>query len=154
MHPTDQYGEGVSKPAFMALGSQQLVLKSAGQTVTKIQLALANSQIRIALSQFSPELQRQIGALSDAQVRVIKGGISGTTEIGPMTVDNRKAFIKGSVAFKSIWGNVHQNISDARCKYAMINEREEKGLHTLIDTVSGLDSDQRRRLAEMLDQIP
>jgi hypothetical protein len=135
----------------MQLGRNRSSLIST--PTTKVQRAVNDPKIKATLAGFTPTLQQQISGLSDAQVRVLKGGISGTSEVGPLTIDNRKAFIKGNVMMKSIWGNVHQSISDARGKYSMINGPEENGLHKLINTVSELKPEQRKQLAEMMDAV-
>jgi hypothetical protein len=128
-------------------------LVSTAAPSTRVKKALADPTLKAAIGKFSPALQQQVGGLTDAQLKVLKGGMSGTTQVGPMTIDNRKAFIKGTVALKSIWGNVHQSITDARTKHSMISQPEEKALHQLIDSVSKLKPEQRQQLAELMDKV-
>jgi hypothetical protein len=155
---TERFVSSESRPEFMDLGRQRwnnptLISTSGGRPQTKVQKAMQDAGLKASLAKFSPQLQQQVSGLSDAQLKVLKGGMSGSTQVGPLTVDNRKAFIKGSVALKSIWGNVHQSITDARTKYSMISQPEEKALHKLIDSVSGLKPDQRKQLAELMDRV-
>ncbi len=150
----ERFQSGESRPEWMDLGRQRWTLVSANTaSTTKVKRAMEDPRVKSGLAKFSPDLQRQVGALSDAQLKVLKGGMSGTTKVGPLTVDNRQAFIKGSVAMKSIWGNVRQTITDARTKYKMINPAEEKALHKLVDTVSPLKPEQRKQLAELMDLV-
>lgn len=150
----ERFQSGESRPEWMDLGRQRWTLVSTNATsTTKVKRALEDPRVKAGLGKFSPTLQQQVGGLSDAQLKVLKGGMSGTTKVGPLTIDNRQAFIKGSVAMKSIWGNVHQTITDARTKYSMINPAEEKALHKLVDTVSPLKPEQRKQLAELMDLV-
>ncbi len=150
--PQDSFRASEAKPDFMQLRGAKSMFVS-NQAATRVQRAVSDPKVKSALSSFNPQLQQQISGLSDAQLNVLKGGISGTSEIGPVSVDNRKAFIKGTVMMKSIWGNVHQSISDARSKYSMINGPEENGLHKLINNVSQLKPEERRKLAELMDSV-
>lgn len=150
----ESFQSGESRPDFMELGRKQWTFVNTGAaSPTRVQKAMADPNLKARLARFGGDLQQQVSALSDPQLKVLKGGMSGTTEVGPVSVDNRKAFIKGSVAFRSIWGNVHQSITDARTKYSMINPAEEKALHKLIDSVSGLKPEQRKQLAELMDSV-
>lgn len=150
--PQDSFRASEAKPDFMQLKGAQSKFVNNPAT-TRVQRAVSDPKIKSALAGFNPQLQQQISGLSDSQLNVLKGGISGTSEIGPVSVDNRKAFIKGTVMMKSIWGNVHQSISDARGKYSMINGPEENGLHKLINNVSQLKPEERRKLAELMDSV-
>ena len=120
---------------------------------SKVQQALSRPEVQAQLGQFSSDLQNRVRTLSDAQLGVLKGGMQGETKVGPFSVNNREAFIKGSVMGKSIWGNVHGNIKDACHKHKMITPGEEQALHKLIDGVSGLSREQRQKLATLLDRV-
>ncbi len=120
---------------------------------SKVQQALGRPEVQAQLGQFSSDLQARVRTLSDAQLGVLKGGMRGETKVGPFSVNNREAFIKGSVMGKSIWGNVHGNIKDACHKHNMITPGEEQALHKLIDGVSGLSREQRQKLATLLDRV-
>ena len=129
------------------------MLVSTAPPPSKVQQALQRPEVAAQLQRFGGGLQQQIRGLSDAQFKVLKGGLEGGTKVGPININHREAFIKGSVLGKSIWGNIHGNIRDARHKHHMINATEESGLHALIDGVAALSKEQRHSLAALLDQV-
>ena len=117
---------------------------------TRVSKVLQEPQVLRTLQQFPKEFQNQVRNLSDSQLQVLYGGVSGTTQIGPLTVNHRQAFIKGSFLGKSVWSNVHQNISDAQSKYKMISSGEARALHKVVDQASRFTPAQRTVLADLL----
>lgn len=103
------------------------------------------------LSKFPASFQKQVATLSDAQFTVLHNGTKGSTKFGPITVNNKKAFIKGTVYGKSIWPMVHKQMDDAHSKYNMISKPEANRLHKLVDSVSNFGSGQREQLVRLLD---
>jgi len=127
---------------------------AAAQVQTsKAARALKDSKIQAALKQFPAQLQSQVARMSDAQLRVLHGGVSGTTKVGPFNINNRDAFIKGSVMGKSVWGNVHQSVSDANAKWKMISAEEAQSLHGVIDQAARFSPQQRTVLADLLVKV-
>ncbi len=120
---------------------------------TKVELALKNGSVRRLYDSLPSNIRSIAGNLSDAQAKVLKNGASGHSKVGPITVNHRKAFIKGTVLGRSIWSNVKEQISDARAKHHLINRAEERELHTLIDRVARLKSSQRKTMVQLLDHV-
>jgi hypothetical protein len=121
-----------------------------GGRLTRVGKVLQEPQVRRTLEQFPKEFQAQVRQLSDAQLQVLFGGVSGTTKIGPLTVNHREAFIKGSFMGKSVWKNVHQSVSDAEAKYKMIRPDEARALHRVVDQAARFTPQQRTMLADLL----
>ncbi len=127
---------------------------AAAQVQTsKAARAMKDAKIQAAMKQFPAQLQSQVARMSDAQLRVLHGGVSGTTKVGPFNINNRDAFIKGSVMGKSVWGNVHQSVSDANTKWKMISAEEAKSLHGVIDQAATFSPQQRTVLADLLVKV-
>lgn len=147
---------GCSLAAGFLAPMAPLVSLGAPSTVsqaTRIERALQNSSVRRLYDSLPGNIRSIAGDLSDAQTRVLKNGASGQSKVGPMTVDHRKAFIKGTVLGRPIWSNVKQQITDARTKHHMINRSEERELHTLIDQVARLKPEQREDMVRLLDHV-
>jgi hypothetical protein len=121
---------------------------SRGSRVSRF---MEDPRAKAILSKFPASFQKQASGLSDAQFQVLHNGTKGSTKFGPITVDNKKAFIKGSVYGKSIWSTVHQQMSDAHSKYHMISKTEADSLHKVVDSVSNFSSGQREQLVRLLD---
>lgn len=117
---------------------------------TKVGKVLQDRQVSRTLQQFPPEFQAQVRQMSDAQLQVLYGGVSGTTKIGPLTVNHKEAFIKGSFMGKSVWKNVKQSISDAQTKYKMISSSEARALHRIVDQAAGFTPQQRAQLTDLV----
>jgi len=117
---------------------------------TKVGKVLQNVQVTRTLQQFPPEFQAQVRQMSDAQLQVLYGGVSGTTKIGPLTVNHKEAFIKGSFMGKSVWKNVKQSISEAQTKHQMISSHEARALHRIVDQASGFTPQQRAQLTDLV----
>lgn len=120
---------------------------------TQIQRVLKQSSAKKAFAKFPRDFQRLAGQLSDRQTRVLKNGMRGQTKVGPLTVNHRKAFIKGTAYGKSVWGNVRQQISDAKTKYKMIDSGEERELQALITMLAKMSRGQRESLAKLMDKV-
>jgi hypothetical protein len=129
----------------------------AGQTSvvqqTAVSKALKSSKARGLLQKLPAQFGNQARGLSDAQVRVLKGGMSGHTEFGPIKVNNRKAFVRGHVVGKSVWPEVTSQIRDARSKHSMISSAEERELHQIINQVSRMSKSQRGTIADLMDMV-
>ena len=49
---------------------------------SKAARAMKDAKIQAAMKQFPAQLQGQVAKMSDAQLRVLHGGVSGTTKVG------------------------------------------------------------------------
>jgi hypothetical protein len=121
---------------------------SKGSRVSRF---MNDPRAKAVLSKFPASFQRQAASLSDAQFKVLHNGTKGSTKFGPIKVNNKKAFIKGTVYGKSIWPMVHQQMNDAHSKYNMISKPEANRLHKVVDSVSNFSSKQREQLVRLLD---
>lgn len=157
--PWKRAGQALALGCCLAAGlmAPMAPMVSSGATTvsqtTKVELALKNRSVRRLYDSLPSNIRSIAGNLSDAQAKVLKNGASGHSKVGPITVNHRKAFIKGSVLGRSIWSNVKEQISDARVKHHMINRAEERELHTLIDRVARLKSSQRETMVQLLDHV-
>jgi hypothetical protein len=138
-------------------GGMMVGSADAGQAAmvqqTAVSKALTNSKARSLLQRLPAEFGNKARGMSDAQMRVLKGGMTGDTKVGPITVNNRKAFIRGHVVGKSVWPEVTKQIKEARSKHGMITSSEERELHQVIDQVSRMSKSQRETVANLMDYI-
>lgn len=149
--PCDRFRSSLASDA--GLYRPMTFVSNPAQPQSKVGQALADPKVKAQLARFPAGLQQSVSQLNDRQLQVLHGGIQGTTQLGPISIDNREAFINGRVMLKSIWGNVHDNIKAACHDHKLITPQEEKPLHGLIDKVSDLSKAQRKELAALLDRV-
>lgn len=118
-----------------------------------VQRALRNPRAQKLLRSLPANFQSRAAGLSDAQVKVLKGGIKGETSIGPLKINNRNAFIRGHVVGKKVWPEINKQIRDARHEYSMINAREEKELYDVVQMASRMSKGQRETMAQLMDYV-
>lgn len=134
-------------PSVAVAAQVESVQKSA------VSKTLSNAQARKLLAKLPKSLARTASGLSDGQVKVLKGGLHGETKFGPITVNHRKAFIKGSAWGKSVWPEINGQIRDARSKHGMITRAEERELLQLVSQVSKLSKSDRAIMADLMDMV-
>ena len=66
-------------------------LASVSTPTTKVVAALRDPGFKAAFLATPRHIQDQVTPLSDAQLKVLKGGVSGTTAVGPITVDKERS---------------------------------------------------------------
>jgi hypothetical protein len=116
---------------------------------TAISRALQNPNARKLLSKLPANFAKTATGLSDGQVKVLKGGMQGST----YGFNNRKAFIRGHVVGKKVWPEVNNQINDAYSKHGMISKSERNELLQIIRDVSGMSSGQREIMANLMDYV-
>lgn len=163
--PRERTGLGLRKAfgytlalALGLVGANTSVMAATHDTTvaiqeTAVQRALKSSKPKSLLQRLPSGFQARARRLSDAQVKVLKGGIKGETKVGPLKINNRKAFVRGHVMGKKVWPEINKQIRDARSKHGMITSREEKDLYTLINMASKLSKGQRETMAQLMDHV-
>lgn len=120
---------------------------------TAVGKALQQTQARRLLENLPSNFSQMAKGLSNGQARVLKNGMSGHTQVGPVKINNRQAFIRGHVLGKKVWPEVNQQIRDARSKYKMINQGEEQELLQIVSMASQMSPQQRETMAKLMDFV-
>lgn len=124
------------------------------ESQTKIQQALEMEEFQDTVQSLPTEFAETMASLNDTQIRVLGGGINGKTKVGLITVNNRKAFIKGTAYGQDVWPHVHKSVENVSARPDIqLPDPERRELHEAVEMMKDLSKSQRKGLAEVMDVI-
>lgn len=121
---------------------------------TKIEKALETTEVQELLADLPADFKSLMAGLSDTQIQVLGGGINGKTKVSFVTVDNRKAFIKGSAYGREVWPYVINTVNRVSARpETLLEPAAKEELHKAVDMMASMTKAQRKGLAKAMDII-
>jgi hypothetical protein len=113
-------------------------------------LERAGPSVASTLEKLPADVHEAYKSLAPEHKKLIASKLSGSTKVLFMTINNREAFVKGSVAGMSVFDKMESGLEKNAARYNL-DAAAVAGLSRVIDHFRRMTQDQRSAVASLLE---